>query len=71
MNADKFRGTVKDYMEQRHIRTREQLRAHTTIGSSTTFRKHWNDPDLMPMGNFFQIMNALNVQREKQLEIFY
>jgi hypothetical protein len=71
MNADKFKATTKYYMELRHIRTREQLRAHTTIGSSTTFRKYWNDPDLMPMGNFFQIMNALNVPREKQLEIFY
>ena len=45
MNADLFRATTKKYMELRHINTREKLRLHTTCGSSTTFRKYWNDPD--------------------------
>ena len=70
MNADKFRGTVSDYMEQRHIRTKEQLRAHTTVGSNKTFLKYMKDPELMPIGVFLQIMSALNVPKERQNEIF-
>lgn len=68
MNADLFRATTKKYMELRHINTREKLRAHTTCGSSTTFRKYWNDPELMPMGIWEQIMNSLNVPREERIE---
>lgn len=69
MNADLFQGTCEKYKKIRHIRTQEQLRAHTTCGSSTTFRKYFNDPDLMPMGIFWQIMNALNVPYEERWEI--
>lgn len=69
MNADLFRGTVKSYMEQRHIRTKEQLREHTTVGSSTTFRKYWNEPELMPMGVWLQIMDSLNVPFEDRCKI--
>jgi hypothetical protein len=69
MKADLFRATAKKYMELRHITTKEKLRAHTTCGSSTTFRKYWNDPDLMPMGIWEQIMTSLNVPYEEQFEI--
>lgn len=69
MKADLFRATAKKYMELRHITTREKLRAHTTCGSSTTFRKYWNNPDLMPMGIWEQIMTSLNVPYEEQFEI--
>lgn len=69
MKADLFRATCKKYMELRHINTREKLRAHTTCGSSTTFRKYWNDPDLMPMGIWEQIMTSLNVPQEERFEI--
>lgn len=69
MNADLFRATTKKYMELRHINTQEKLRAHTTCGSSTTFRKYWNDPDLMPMGIWLQIMDSLNVPYEERWEI--
>lgn len=68
MNADLFRATTKHYMELRHINTREKLRLRTTCGSSTTFRKYWNDPDLMPMGMWEQIMNCLNVPQEERFE---
>lgn len=66
MNADLFRGTVAKYKKLRHIRTQEQLRAHTTCGSSTTFRKYFNDPDLMPMGMWEQIMTSLNVPKDER-----
>lgn len=68
MNADLFRATTKKYMELRHINTQEKLRAHTTCGSSTTFRKYWNDPSLMPMGLWEQIMNSLNVPQEERFD---
>ena len=69
MNADLFRATTKKYMMLRHIDSREKLRAHTTCGSSTTFRKYWNEPDLMPMGMWEQIMTALKVPMEERIEI--
>ena len=69
MNAELFRATTLKYMELRHISTREKLRAHTTCGSSTTFRKYWNEPDLMPMGMWEQIMDALKVPLEDRIEI--
>ena len=69
MNADLFRATTLKYMELRHISTREKLRAHTTCGSSTTFRKWWNEPDLMPMGVWDQIMTSLNVPVNERLEM--
>lgn len=68
MNADLFRATTKKYMELRHINTQEKLRAHTTCGSSTTFRKYWNDPELMPMGMWEQIMDCLNVPQEERFD---
>ena len=68
MNADLFRATTKKYMELRHINTKEKLRAHTTCGSSTTFRKYWNDPATMPMGIWEQIMNSLNVPQEERID---
>ena len=68
MNAELFRATTKKYMELRHITTKEKLRAHTTCGSSTTFRKYWNEPDLMPLGIWEQIMDCLKVPREERIE---
>lgn len=68
MNAALFRATTKKYMELRNINTQEKLRAHTTCGSSTTFRKYWNDPDLMPMGMWEQIMDCLNVPQEERFD---
>jgi hypothetical protein len=69
MNTDLFRATCKKYMELRHITNREQLRLHTVVGSSTTFRKYWNDPELIPLGVFLQIMKCLKVPQEEQFEI--
>ena len=69
MNPQAFQGTVMKYMILRHIRTKEQLRLHTSIGSNKTFLKYWHDPDLMPIGNFEQIMKALNVPWEEKIEL--
>lgn len=69
MNKERFNATTKYYMELRHITTREKLRAHTTCGSSTTFRKYFNDPDKMPIGVFVDIMTALKVPYEERFEL--
>ena len=69
MDADLFRATTKKYMELRHITPREKLRAHTTCGSNTTFIKWMNDPKLIPIGEWENIMNALRVPYEERFEI--
>lgn len=69
MNPELFQGTISKYMILRHIRTREQLRMHTSIGSNKTFSKYWHNPDLMPIENFEQIMKALNIPLEEQLNL--
>ena len=66
MNADLFRATLRKYMELRHIRTLEQLRLHTTVGSNKTFLKYIDDPERIPIGVFLQIMKALNVPKEER-----
>lgn len=71
MDKDLFRATTLKYMELRHIRRREDLRAHTTIGSNNTFRKYWEEPELMPIGVFNDIMRSLNVPVEEQLKILF
>lgn len=71
MNADLFRGTIAKYKKLRHIHTQEQLRAHTTCGSSTTFRKWMQDPELIPMGELENMMKALKVPREEQIEFLF
>lgn len=71
MNGDLFRGTILKYMVLRHVKSKEQLRAHTTVGSNTTFLKYFKDPDLMLIGVFFQIMNALNIPKEEQQNLLY
>lgn len=70
MKANIFRSVCRQYMELRHIKTREQLRVHTTCGSNKTFGKYWKDPELMPIGMYLQIMSALNVPFEEQMQIF-
>ena len=69
MNTDLFQATCRKYMALRHIRTMEDLRAHTTCGSNKTFLKYWRDPELMPIGMWEQIMKALNVPYEERYEI--
>lgn len=69
MRAEDLQGTIAKYMKKRHIRTQAQLREHTTVGSPNTFRKYLANPDLMPLGVFNQIMDALNVPREERVEL--
>ena len=42
---------------------------YTTIGSSTTFRKCWKDPERFQIGDLIRILDALNVPHEERLQI--
>ena len=66
MNTREFKGTVMKYRELRGIRTKEQLRSHTSVGSNTTFIKYMKNPDLMPVGVMNEIFRALNIPFEDQ-----
>lgn len=69
MNADIFRATIRYYMTLRHVRTLEQLRAHTSVGSNKTFLKYIKNPDLIPVGVLVQIMDALKVPHEDRIKL--
>lgn len=69
MNADNFAATIAKYRKLRHIHTLEQLRAHTTCGSSTTFRKWLQDPNMIPIGEWENLMNALKVPKAERIEM--
>ena len=66
MNTQEFKGTVDKYRKIRGIRTQEQLRHHTSVGSNTTFSKYLKYPDQMPVYVMEQIFQALNVPREER-----
>ena len=69
MNADIFRATIRYYMTLRHVRTLEQLRAHTSVGSNKTFLKYIKNPDLIPVGVLVQIMDALKIPTEDRIKL--
>lgn len=69
MNSDLFMATVKRYMVLRHIKTKEALRAHTSVRSNKTFLKYLEMPELMPVGVFLEIMRSLNVPLDEQLAL--
>ena len=69
MNADIFRATIRYYMTLRHVKTLEQLRAHTSVGSNKTFLKYIKNPDLIPVGVLVQIMDALKIPTEDRIKL--
>lgn len=64
-----FEAECRKYMKLRHIRTMEELRSHTTIGSNTTFLKYLDDPEAMPLGKMAEILTALKIPRDLRQEI--
>lgn len=64
-----FEAEVRKYMKLRHIRSLEELRALTTVGSNTTFLKYLDDPAAMPVGKMAEILGALKMPKEIRLEI--
>ena len=67
--GDVIRGTLHKYMEITHIRSQYDLMKYTTIGSTTTFRKCWRDPERFQIGDLITICDALNVPHEERLQM--
>ena len=57
------------YMILARIKSKDALRAHTTIGSNVTMLKYMDNPDAMPLGNLIEIMSALKIPTEEKLHI--
>lgn len=57
------------YMVSRQIRSKEALRAHTTVGSNVTMLKYFDNPDKMPIGTINEIMSALRVPADERIRI--
>lgn len=64
-----FESMIVSYMVLHKIRTKEALRARTTIGSNVTMLKYFNNPDCIPIGSFNEIMTALKVPQEERIKI--
>ena len=60
---------LSKYMILQRITSKEALRMHTTIGSSTTMLKYFADPERIPLGNIKEIFSALKVPQEEQIKI--
>lgn len=69
MKPEEFRGTLKHYMELRHIKGYARLQELSEVGSYHTFKKYLDDPGTMPINVFFSIMNSLNVPKEVQFNL--
>ena len=67
--GDLIRGILRKHMELSHIRSHYDLMRYTTIGSTTTFRKYWNDPERFPIGDLLRMMDGLNVPYEERYEV--
>lgn len=64
-----FEAECRKFMKLRHIRSLEELRSHTSVGSNTTFLKYFDDPECMPVGKMAEVLTALKMPKETRLEI--
>lgn len=64
-----FEAECRKYMKLRHIRSLEDLRSRTTVGSNTTFLKYLDDPMSMPVGKMAEVLTALKIPKDTRLDI--
>lgn len=64
-----FESELLKYRKLRHMRTWEDVRCLTTIGSKNTLAKYIKDPEHMPIGSMMEIMDALKIPDEKRREL--
>lgn len=64
-----FEAECRKFMKIRHIRSLEELRSHTTIGSNTTMLKYMDDPEAMPVGKMAEVMTALKMPKDIRVEL--
>lgn len=57
------------YMIMSKIKSKEELRQYTTIGSNVTMLKYMDNPERMPIGTIGEIMSALRIPKEERLQI--
>ena len=60
---------LSKYMILSRMKSKEELRRHTTVGSNTTMLKYLDNPERMPIGNLKEIMSALKIPKEERLLI--
>lgn len=64
-----FEAEMLRFRKIRHLRSWEDVRALTTIGSINTLGKYIKDPDLIPIGSLLEIFDALKVPADNRREI--
>lgn len=64
-----FEAECRKFMKIRHIRSLEELRSFTTIGSNTTMLKYMDDPEAMPVGKMAEVMKALKMPKDIRVEL--
>lgn len=61
-----FEGELLKYRKLRHMKTWEEVRTLTTIGSKNTLGRYLKDPERMPIGSLIEIMEALKIPEEQR-----
>lgn len=64
-----FEADIAKYMIVCRVKSKDELRQHTTIGSNNTMLKYMDNPEKMPLGNFMEIMSALKIPKDERLQI--
>lgn len=64
-----FESELSKYMILTRMRSKEELRSHTTVGSNVTMLKYFDDPESIPIGKLVEIMSALKIPRDERLRI--
>lgn len=64
-----FESEISKYMILARMRSKEELRAHTTVGSNVTMLKYFDDPECIPLGKLQEMMSALKIPKEERLKI--
>ena len=60
---------LSKYMILSRVKSKEELRLHTTVGSNVTMLKYLDNPERMPIGNLKEIMSALKIPKDERLQI--
>ncbi len=60
---------LSKYMILSRVKSKEELRLLTTVGSNVTMLKYLDNPERMPIGNLNEIMSALRIPKEDKIKI--
>lgn len=68
MNIE-FEAVMRSYMIRKKVRSLEQLRKKTLIGSNTTFLKKWKYPETFTVEELGDMFDYLNVEYEERIHL--